>query len=888
MTTPQQTVSKFDRYRALGLSTFAFTLCFAVWTIFSIIGIQIKDDFNLTDTQLGLLMATPILTGSISRMFLGIWTDRLGGRWVFGVLMLTTALCVYLLTFANSYYMLLVGALGVGLAGGAFIVGVTYTSAWFESKQQGTALGIFGAGNVGSAVTNFGAPFLLVALGWQGAAQVYATVIGIMGIVFIVLAKEDPLTQQRRQQPKQSFWEQMAPLAELRVWRFSLYYFFVFGAFVALALWLPHYLMEVYDLSIKEAGIIAALYTIPASLFRILGGWLSDKYGARRVMYWTFIASAVCTFLLSYPSTEYIVQGVHGEIRFQFEVTLAMFVVLTFVLGFFMSLGKAAVFKHIPVYYPKSVGAVGGVVGMIGGLGGFFLPLTFGMLNDVIGVWQSVFMLLFAITVGSLWWMHFAIRRAERMELRSGSEQTDLPELSTPDHYTLDDWRPEDKNFWETKGKKIATRNLWISIPNLFLAFAVWTIWSILVVKMPQLGFGYSSNELFWLAALPALSGATLRIFYSFMVPIFGGRRWTAISTASLLIPCIWIGFAIQNPDTPYMIMLILALLCGFGGGNFSSSMANISFFYPQKEKGGALGMNAGLGNLGVSGMQLLAPLVIASSVFGPFGGEPLTVVSGANAGSELWLQNAAFLWVPLIAIGAIAAWFGMNDISSAKASFSDQAVIFKRSHNWIMCILYLGTFGSFIGFAAGFPLLSGMLFPEVDPTKYAFLGPLVGALSRPVGGVIADKLGGARVTFWNFLLMIAGVVGVLYYLPLGDSAGNFTGFFASFLVLFIATGIGNGSTFRMVPVIFLNQRKRVHGDTDTAIKEGNKESAAVIGFISAFAAYGGFFIPKAYGTSIGLTGSVAGALYTFIGFYALCTVITWWFYSRKGAADPC
>ncbi len=634
--------------------------------------------------------------------------------------------------------------------------------------------------------------------------------------------------------------------------------------------------------------MIAALYTVPASLFRILGGWMSDKYGARRVMYWTFIASVICTFLLSYPSTEYAVKGVNQTYNFHFEITLLGFVFLTFALGFFMSLGKAAVFKHIPVYYPKSVGAVGGVVGMIGGLGGFLLPLTFGMLNDVIGVWQSSFMLLFVIAAAALAWMHFAILRAERVEYREDREERDLPELSTPNSMVLDDWRPEDKTFWEEKGKRIATRNLWISIPNLFLAFAVWTIWSILVVKMPALGFPYSQNELFWLAALPALSGATLRIFYSFMVPIFGGRRWTAISTASLLLPCIWIGFAVQNTDTPYMIMLILALLCGFGGGNFSSSMSNISFFYPQKEKGGALGMNAGLGNLGVSGMQLLAPLVIAASVFGGMGGDPLVIQEGANAGQEVWLQNAAFLWVPLIVIGSVAAWFGMNDISSAKASFSDQAVIFKRSHNWIMCILYLGTFGSFIGFAAGFPLLSGMLFPEVDPTAYAFLGPLVGALARPVGGIVADKLGGARVTFWNFLLMIAGVAGVMYFLPIAGTEGNFWGFFAAFMVLFIATGIGNGSTFRMVPVIFLNQRKRELGDTDEAIKQGNKESAAVIGFISAFAAYGGFFIPKAYGSSISLTGSVSAALVSFIVFYAICSVITWWFYSRKNAPDPC
>ncbi|WP_224797696.1 nitrate/nitrite transporter [Idiomarina abyssalis] len=879
-----------QRNRALAISTLAFTLCFAVWTIFSIIGIQIKADFNLTDTQLGLLMATPVLTGSISRMFLGIWTDRYGGRKVFSILMLLTAACVYLLTFANSYIMLLIAALGVGLAGGSFIVGVTYTAAWFNDvkEKQGTALGIFGAGNVGSAVTNFGAPFLLIALGWQGTAQIYATVLAIAGIVFLFLAKDDPLKETRQELQQKGFWEQLSPLGDLRVWRFSLYYFFVFGAFVALALWLPHYLIGVYELDIKTAGMIAALYTIPASLFRILGGWMSDKYGARRVMYWTFIASVICTFLLSYPSTEYAVKGVNQTYNFHFEITLLGFVFLTFALGFFMSLGKAAVFKHIPVYYPKSVGAVGGVVGMIGGLGGFLLPLTFGMLNDVIGVWQSSFMLLFVIAAAALAWMHFAILRAERVEYREDREERDLPELSTPNSMVLDDWRPEDKTFWEEKGKRIATRNLWISIPNLFLAFAVWTIWSILVVKMPALGFPYSQNELFWLAALPALSGATLRIFYSFMVPIFGGRRWTAISTASLLLPCIWIGFAVQNTDTPYMIMLILALLCGFGGGNFSSSMSNISFFYPQKEKGGALGMNAGLGNLGVSGMQLLAPLVIAASVFGGMGGDPLVIQEGANAGQEVWLQNAAFLWVPLIVIGSVAAWFGMNDISSAKASFSDQAVIFKRSHNWIMCILYLGTFGSFIGFAAGFPLLSGMLFPEVDPTAYAFLGPLVGALARPVGGIVADKLGGARVTFWNFLLMIAGVAGVMYFLPIAGTEGNFWGFFAAFMVLFIATGIGNGSTFRMVPVIFLNQRKRELGDTNEAIKQGNKESAAVIGFISAFAAYGGFFIPKAYGSSISLTGSVSAALVSFIVFYAICSVITWWFYSRKNAPDPC
>ncbi|WP_417531836.1 MFS transporter [Marinobacter lipolyticus] len=426
------TPSRPEQNRALGISTFAFTLCFAVWTIFSIIGIKISQDFNLSDTQLGLLMATPILTGSISRLFLGIWTDRYGGRWVFGVLMLTTSLCVYLLTFANSYLMLLVGALGVGLAGGSFIVGVTYTAAWFERERQGTALGIFGAGNVGAAVTNFGAPFLLVALGWQGTAQVYATVLAIMGVLFIILAKEDPLAAERAQSQSRSFLEQMKPLKELRVWRFALYYFFVFGAFVALALWLPHYLIGVYGLGVKSAGMIAALYTIPASLFRILGGWMSDHFGARRVMYWTFMASVVCTFLLSYPPTEYVVQGINGDIRFFLEISLVPFVALIFILGFFMSLGKAAVYKHIPVYYPGHVGAVGGVVGMIGGLGGFLLPLTFGILNDITGVWQSSFMLMFVIVTAALAWMHYAIRSAERVEWAAHETKTDLPELASP------------------------------------------------------------------------------------------------------------------------------------------------------------------------------------------------------------------------------------------------------------------------------------------------------------------------------------------------------------------------------------------------------------------------------------------------------------------------
>ena len=458
--------------------------------------------------------------------------------------------------------------------------------------------------------------------------------------------------------------------------------------------------------------------------------------------------------------------------------------------------------------------------------------------------------------------------------------------------YVIATWEPELPAFWQNSGKATANRNLWISIPALLFAFAVWMVWSVVVVNLPNIGFKYSTNQLFWLTALPGLSGATLRIFYSFMVPIFGGRKWTTISTASLLIPAIGIGFAVQDVNTSYPIMLILALLCGFGGGNFASSMANISFFYPKAQKGYALGMNAGLGNLGVSAVQFVVPLVITAGVFGALGGEAQQWVKG-GASKAMWLQNAGFIWVPFIALTALASWFGMNDLASAKASFSEQAVIFKRKHNWLMCWLYTGTFGSFIGYSAGFPLLIKTQFPDVNPLDYAFLGPLVGALARVVGGIVADKLGGARVTLWTFVLMIAAVVGVIHFLPHDGVAGNFTGFFWMFMLLFAGTGVGNASTFRMIPVIFLTERQRAaegkgHAAKEQAIIDANKEGAAVLGFTSAVAAYGAFFIPKCYGTSIALTGGPDAALWGFIGFYVSCILVTWWYYARRNADMPC
>jgi NNP family nitrate/nitrite transporter-like MFS transporter len=405
-------------------------------------------------------------------------------------------------------------------------------------------------------------------------------------------------------------------------------------------------------------------------------------------------------------------------------------------------------------------------------------------------------------------------------------------------------------------------------------------VWSVVVAKLPSIGFTYTTDQLFWLAALPGLSGATLRIFYSFMVPIFGGRLWTTLTTWSLIIPALGIGMAVQNPATPYWMFLGLALLCGFGGGNFASSMANISFFFPKAEKGNALAINAGLGNLGVSVVQFVVPLVITTSVFGWLGGDPV-MVKEAGRETPLWLQNAGFVFVPFIIASAFAAWFGMNDLTSARASFAEQSVIFQRKQNWLMCWLYTGTFGSFIGYSAGFPLLAKTQFPEVNALAYAFLGPLVGAMSRSLTGWVSDKYGGGRVTFWVFIGMALGVVGVIYFLGIK----SWPGFFAMFLFLFFVSGVGNASTFQMIPAIMRKEMERLlpGADAATSTRQAEKESAAIIGFSSAIAAYGAFFIPKSYGTSIGLTGGPRAALVGFLVFYITCLIITWWFYTRRG-----
>ena len=445
----------------------------------------------------------------------------------------------------------------------------------------------------------------------------------------------------------------------------------------------------------------------------------------------------------------------------------------------------------------------------------------------------------------------------------------------------ITDWRPEDPLFWQQSGHGVASRNLWISVPCLLLAFCVWMLFSAVAVNLNKVGFQFSTDQLFMLTALPSVSGALLRVPYSFMVPVFGGRRWTALSTGILIIPCVWLGFAVEDTSTPFSTFMVIALLCGFAGANFASSMANISFFFPKQKQGGALGINGGLGNLGVSVMQLFAPLAISVSMFAVFGATGVTQADG----TIIYLANAAWVWVPFLAVFTLAAWFGMNELATSKASLRAQLPVLKRKHLWIMSFLYLATFGSFIGFSAGFAMLSTTQFPEVNILHFAFCGPLVGALARSAGGAISDRLGGTRVTLVNFVLMAVFSALLFLTLPSQGAGGNFMAFFAVFLMLFLTAGLGSGSTFQMISVIFrkltLERVKSQGGSEESAMREAATETAAALGFISAIGAIGGFFIPKAFGTSLALTGSPAGAMKVFLVFYIACVVITWAIYGR-------
>ena len=518
----------------------------------------------------------------------------------------------------------------------------------------------------------------------------------------------------------------------------------------------------------------------------------------------------------------------------------------------------------------------------------------------------------------------------------------------------IENWDVENKEFWEREGKKIANRNLWISIPSLLMGFAIWLMWGMITTQMKNLGFDFTTEQLFSLVAIAGLSGATLRIPASFMIRIAGGRNTIFLTTALLMIPALGTGLALMDPHTPYWVFQLMALLSGIGGGNFACSMSNISTFYPKSQQGYALGMNAGLGNFGVTTMQILIPLVMTVGIFGAVAGDPMvlktasgTLLGRIEAGSETWIQNAAFVWLLFLIPLAFAGWFGMNNLNvvtpnpghplsaftkiiglylialvtaaigiyamgligmwlalpltivltvvalrlipgSIQPNIKNQFKIFNNKHTWSMTVLYILTFGSFIGFSAALPLsitvifgkmmqvgADGELMRVVNPDApsaltWAWIGPFVGALIRPVGGWISDKVGGSIVTQIISVVMVAASVATGYVMMQAYNSTNpneyFLAFMVLFVVLFAASGIGNGSTFRSIGVIFDQQLK-----------------GPVLGWSSAIAAYGAFIAPKVLGAQI-KAGTPEIAMYGFAAFYAVCLLINWWFYLRKNA----
>lgn len=464
----------------------------------------------------------------------------------------------------------------------------------------------------------------------------------------------------------------------------------------------------------------------------------------------------------------------------------------------------------------------------------------------------------------------------------------------------IDDWRPEDERFWARTGRRTARRNLIFSIFAEHLGFAVWVLWSVVVLNLGAAGLPMSVSESFWLVSLPSLVGAALRIPYTLAVPRFGGREWTVISAAVLLVPTGLLAFLVptdwlrgQSHSTQFAVLLVCAALAGLGGGNFSSSMANISFFYPERHKGFALGLNAAGGNLGVAVVQLAVPLI---------------VLAGVPAG-QVDIANAGLIWLPLIVLAAGCAWLFMDSLTQARTDLRPYAAAMKERQTWVIAVLYIGTFGSFIGFSFALPLVIRNTFPEFLAAHpfirdylagLGFLGALVGSLSRPLGGWLSDRVGGARVTLWTFVGMgVATGVSAL-----GVQQRSFPLFLGAFLVVFLLSGIGNGATYRMIPMIFgvLARRRSTNGDLDATLLDYRRRAAAVIGIVGAVGAFGGFAVQQVFRIAsqdvttalAGQTGATAArvaaehadwslpALAVFIAAYAVCAVLTWWAYLRK------
>lgn len=430
----------------------------------------------------------------------------------------------------------------------------------------------------------------------------------------------------------------------------------------------------------------------------------------------------------------------------------------------------------------------------------------------------------------------------------------------------IEHWDVEDPGFWSSTGRRIARRNLIWSIVAEHIGFSVWLLWSIVVVQMTAnpttgaaaaSGWALTTSQALWLVAVPSGVGAVLRLPYTFAVPVFGGRNWTVVSALALLVPCLGLAWVVERPQTPFWVLLLVAATAGFGGGNFASSMANISFFYPEREKGWALGLNAAGGNIGVAVVQKVVPLVVV-------------------AGGGLALSRAGLLYVPLAVGSAVLAFCFMDNLREAKADVGATAIAAKRAQTWLVSFLYIGTFGSFIGYSAAFPTLLKTAFGRPDiALAWGFLGALVGSLSRPIGGRISDRVGGAKVTACAFAVMAVASVGAV----LSVQAKSLPMFFTSFVVLFLATGIGNGSTYRMIPALFATAAAE-RGDS---LLTGKREAAGALGIASAVGAFGGFLVPLAYAWSKASSGSIVPALQFYVGVFVVMLVVTWVAYLRPG-----
>ena len=451
----------------------------------------------------------------------------------------------------------------------------------------------------------------------------------------------------------------------------------------------------------------------------------------------------------------------------------------------------------------------------------------------------------------------------------------------------IDEWTPDDPSFWEKTGKRIAWKNLLVSIPALHISFAIWLLWSAVAVNLNSIGFNFTVGELFWLAAIPGLVGPTLRIPHSFLPSILGGYFTHWINVSTLLIPTAWMFIALKDPNTSWGTFMVIGGLCGFGGGNFASSMSNISSFFPTKQQGLGLGLNAGLGNLGVSSVQFFTPIVTSVALFGSLaGGEALYqagkfvdgiwVTTEGGVTKDVWMQNAALLWFIPGVIILVAVILFMNSIHSFSTPIKDQMQIFRLKHTWVMTWLYTMAFGSFIGYSAAFPLTIKIVYgdlpdaPDGLALQFAFLGPLIGSLIRPVGGWLADKYTGAKVTLVAGIGLIASSLAVTMFTH-PDDMSTFPLFLGTFLIMFTCTGLLNGSTFRMIGVIkqFTFQTR-----------------GPVLGWTSAIAAYGAFIIPIVFKGAIESTGAPDRGLYIFVVYYTLSIGILWYFYLRKGSDE--